>query len=133
MNADDLLRPGYQRQTVANRQTADGFYAETTPDGRLTHFGFYRQGEPRGWMIEDGRATREQIREGHTEEWLRDMIDTVYHQAEADHCVCSFCGKTSAEVATLIAGPDSYTYICDECIEVCGRIVAESKSNQSPA
>lgn len=30
---------------------------------------------------------------------------------------CSFCGKVSSEVTTLIAG--SGVYICDECVSWC--------------
>jgi ClpX C4-type zinc finger len=34
---------------------------------------------------------------------------------------CSFCGKARAEVRNLIAGPN--VFICDECVELCRRIV----------
>lgn len=37
-------------------------------------------------------------------------------------CCCSFCGKPSTQVAKLIAGPG--IYICDECVIVCGEILA---------
>jgi ATP-dependent Clp protease ATP-binding subunit ClpX len=37
--------------------------------------------------------------------------------------LCSFCGKSQAEVKKLIAGPG--VYICDECIELCNDIIAE--------
>ncbi len=36
---------------------------------------------------------------------------------------CSFCGKTQKEVGKLIAGPG--IYICNECVELCGEIIAE--------
>lgn len=36
---------------------------------------------------------------------------------------CSFCGKNQDQVKRLIAGPG--VYICDECIELCGEIIAE--------
>jgi hypothetical protein len=44
--------------------------------------------------------------------------------------VCSFCGKSRADVETLVAGRRSIhfgdtVYICDECIGLCGDIVAE--------
>src|SRR5437870_5809537 len=44
--------------------------------------------------------------------------------------LCSFCGKTQAEVKKLIAGPG--VYICDTCVVVCKNvldkeIVAENK------
>jgi ATP-dependent Clp protease ATP-binding subunit ClpX len=35
--------------------------------------------------------------------------------------MCSFCGKSHAEVKKLIAGPG--VYICNECIEVCATIL----------
>ena len=35
---------------------------------------------------------------------------------------CSFCGKSQAEVAKLIAGP--FVFICDECVEMCNDVVA---------
>jgi hypothetical protein len=35
---------------------------------------------------------------------------------------CSFCLKPSDEVAKLVAGPG--VYICDECVELCGQIIA---------
>ncbi len=36
---------------------------------------------------------------------------------------CSFCGKTQRQVRKLIAGPG--VFICDECIELCDRILEE--------
>jgi ATP-dependent Clp protease ATP-binding subunit ClpX len=41
--------------------------------------------------------------------------------------VCSFCGKTSEMAKKLIAGPG--VYICDECVAVCNRILAEESEN----
>ena len=35
--------------------------------------------------------------------------------------MCSFCGKSHAEVRKLIAGPG--VYICDSCIIVCKSIL----------
>ena len=35
--------------------------------------------------------------------------------------MCSFCGKSQAEVRKLIAGPG--VYICDGCINVCKGIL----------
>ena len=40
---------------------------------------------------------------------------------------CSFCGKSSAEVAKLIAGPG--VYICDECVRLCDDILVEDTSS----
>jgi ATP-dependent Clp protease ATP-binding subunit ClpX len=47
---------------------------------------------------------------------------------------CSFCGKSSDEVAKLIAGPyktsvvpELPVYICDECVARCNEILDESR------
>jgi ATP-dependent Clp protease ATP-binding subunit ClpX len=37
---------------------------------------------------------------------------------------CSFCGKGHSEVVKLIAGPT--VYICNECVELCNEIIADS-------
>jgi len=37
---------------------------------------------------------------------------------------CTFCHKSQYEVRKLIAGPA--VFICDECVELCGQILAES-------
>ena len=37
--------------------------------------------------------------------------------------VCSFCGKNADTARRLIAGPG--VFICDECIDVCKRILDE--------
>jgi ClpX C4-type zinc finger len=36
---------------------------------------------------------------------------------------CSFCSKDKDSVANLVAGPG--VYICDECVNLCNRIIAE--------
>src|SRR5215204_1119872 len=49
--------------------------------------------------------------------------------------MCSFCGKSHAEVRKLIAGPG--VYICDSCINVCKGIldkeISEENRRQSTA
>ncbi|MDX9724736.1 MAG: ATP-dependent Clp protease ATP-binding subunit ClpX [Myxococcota bacterium] len=42
---------------------------------------------------------------------------------------CSFCGKPSADVRKLIAGPD--VHICDECVTLCNEIIAEDLQRES--
>jgi len=42
---------------------------------------------------------------------------------------CSFCGKSAEFAKRLIAGPG--VYICDECIQVCNRILSEDESAAS--
>ena len=38
---------------------------------------------------------------------------------------CSFCGKMQEQVKRIIAGPGCY--ICDECVALCNRIIAEAQ------
>lgn len=38
---------------------------------------------------------------------------------------CSFCGKDQSVVKKLIAGPA--VYICDECVQLCGKILGEQE------
>ncbi len=49
--------------------------------------------------------------------------------------MCSFCGKSHADVRKLIAGPG--VYICDSCINVCKGIldkeISEDSRRQTPA
>ena len=44
--------------------------------------------------------------------------------------ICSFCGKMQKDVFALIAGPS--VYICDECIELCVKIIAIQKEEVLP-
>jgi hypothetical protein len=41
---------------------------------------------------------------------------------------CSFCGKSNKQVTKLIAGPG--VYICNECVGLCGDILAEEISDE---
>ncbi|MDA3958035.1 ATP-dependent Clp protease ATP-binding subunit ClpX [Oceanispirochaeta sp.] len=43
--------------------------------------------------------------------------------------VCSFCGKHSDVAKKLIAGPG--VYICDECVQVCNKIMLEEENVSS--
>jgi len=45
-----------------------------------------------------------------------------------DELRCSFCGKTKNEVRKLIQGPG--VFICDECVELCNEILAESLGDE---
>lgn len=50
------------------------------------------------------------------------------HRSRGDVPTCSFCGKRHDEVNKLIAGPD--VNICDECVSLCGEIVAEDRARK---
>lgn len=39
---------------------------------------------------------------------------------------CSFCGKSSVEATILVKGP--VAVICDECVDLCAKIVAKSRA-----
>ncbi|MDR2404730.1 MAG: ATP-dependent Clp protease ATP-binding subunit ClpX [Spirochaetaceae bacterium] len=43
---------------------------------------------------------------------------------------CSFCGKNGDNARRLIAGPND-VFICDECVEVCRKILAEEDHDLS--
>jgi hypothetical protein len=40
---------------------------------------------------------------------------------------CSFCTKPADEVGTLVAGAG--VFICDECVELCGVVIAEKRTS----
>jgi ATP-dependent Clp protease ATP-binding subunit ClpX len=44
--------------------------------------------------------------------------------------ICSFCSKSADTARRLIAGPND-VYICDECVEVCRKILAEEDHDLS--
>ncbi|HWD20228.1 MAG TPA: ClpX C4-type zinc finger protein, partial [Verrucomicrobiae bacterium] len=43
--------------------------------------------------------------------------------------MCSFCGKSHAEVKKLIAGPG--VYICDNCITLCKSVLDKELSAEN--
>ena len=43
---------------------------------------------------------------------------------------CSFCGKPRSQVQKLIRSPHG-VFICDECVEACGQIIAETKADEA--
>lgn len=49
----------------------------------------------------------------------------------SDMLKCSFCSKAQKQVSQLIAGPG--VYICDECVGVCGEIIAEREAQAANA
>ena len=44
---------------------------------------------------------------------------------------CSFCGKSEDEVEKIVAGPG--VYICNECVDLCKRIIDTEMEQESPA
>ena len=45
-----------------------------------------------------------------------------------DNHICSFCGRSKAEIEHLVAGPAG-VYICDSCILACGHLMEEEKKS----
>ena len=41
---------------------------------------------------------------------------------------CSFCGKPQRLAKKLISSPDSQTFICDDCVEICRDIMRQTSS-----
>jgi hypothetical protein len=56
-----------------------------------------------------------------TESTLRLLARRIKHPL-----CCSFCGKLEDEVKKLVAGPD--VYICDACVHVCTRLMADGEA-----
>ncbi|MBD3376638.1 ATP-dependent Clp protease ATP-binding subunit ClpX [candidate division KSB1 bacterium] len=42
--------------------------------------------------------------------------------------ICSFCGKNSNQVDTIVTGPD--VSICDECVSIANKVVARERSKK---
>jgi hypothetical protein len=61
-----------------------------------------------------------------TESTLRLMARAIRHPL-----CCSFCGKLEGEVKKLVAGPN--VYICDACVGVCNRLMADTEVSTTPA
>ncbi|GAB4453935.1 MAG: ATP-dependent Clp protease ATP-binding subunit ClpX [Anaerolineae bacterium] len=45
---------------------------------------------------------------------------------------CSFCRRTAGQVNHLVAGPDG-VFICDECVEICRRVIDEQMRTRDSA
>ncbi|MEZ5354667.1 MAG: ClpX C4-type zinc finger protein [Bryobacteraceae bacterium] len=123
-----------------SQNPAEPLYAEFHSNGRLKTF---RSGPPggEGKVIvlqvdrsgEEGRVEEAELSyyeaepgvDDDFEQWVRHAIRRIYDLHRHVHR-CGFCEKSNAEVTTLIAGPVSY--ICDECVETCGRILAEREA-----
>jgi len=54
-----------------------------------------------------------------------------HHNYDDMPVVCSFCGKSQAQIDKLIAGPG--VYICNECVDLCVDILDEERGNESSA
>jgi len=55
-------------------------------------------------------------------------------EAAEEAFLCSFCGKSQADVTHLISSPQGTgvapAHICDKCVEVCNSILADIRSGK---
>ncbi len=55
---------------------------------------------------------------------VSEMLKAVVGRRPSGDLYCSFCHKSATDVKKLIAG--QHVHICDECVELCVQILAES-------
>jgi ATP-dependent Clp protease ATP-binding subunit ClpX len=55
------------------------------------------------------------------------MKETDVVKAQTKRLRCSFCGKSKDETLKLISGPG--VYICDQCVALCNKILAEESAH----
>ena len=48
-----------------------------------------------------------------------------------NNAICSFCGKSQNEVKKLISSPDTLSYICDGCVDICKEIIKEQETKKT--
>jgi hypothetical protein len=85
-------------------------------------------------LFEVATALEESLEKAYGEKW-HTLVPEVAD--EGDQSRCSFCGKDQSAAKKLIAGPS--VFICDDCVELCHRIVRQkvklqekSKPSQRP-
>jgi hypothetical protein len=85
-----------------------------------------KRGEIARELLQIGSALEDTLKRAIGEDW-----DTQVPKFEDDrkHLTCSFCGKSQNEVRKLVAGPSGH--ICDECIELCKKILVEEADTGS--
>ena len=49
-------------------------------------------------------------------------------QPESEKAICSFCGKSQADVRKMVSGPKG-VFVCDECIVLCLQIASHEGLN----
>lgn len=50
-----------------------------------------------------------------------------------DQVKCSFCGKRGRDVEAIVCGATPDIAICNECVDLCGEIMAEEREGSRPA
>ena len=113
---DRRLRPLVQRMADAIERD------EPDPDDRRCSFCFKSQHQVPKFIAGTNMYICNECVEVGTSLVRRDE-DEGEVQAGQEHMRCSFCTKPLGEVETIIAGPG--TNICNECLELCVRIITE--------
>jgi len=49
--------------------------------------------------------------------------------SEQRFAICSFCGKNSSQVETIVTGPD--VSICNECVKIANKVIARERSKKA--
>ncbi len=49
-------------------------------------------------------------------------------QSEHRFAICSFCGKNSSQVETIVTGPD--VSICNECVAIANKVISRERSKK---
>ena len=81
----------------------DGLYAEMLKSGQVTHFGFYSQGEPSGWIM-DLQADSLQVRKVETIR-LPDEYGEPLSQEDVDHWVDVIARERGERELSSVAEP----------------------------
>jgi hypothetical protein len=77
-------------------------------------------------LLQIGAVLEETLSQAYGARW-----DSHVPKVSEKEANCSFCGKKADEVQKLIAGPA--VHICDECVKLCGDIVAEEAGHDTAA
>ncbi len=43
---------------------------------------------------------------------------------------CSFCGRNQLETKNMITSPDGMSFICEDCVSICGDMLAKTKKSK---
>jgi hypothetical protein len=129
-----------------------GLYAEFYADGQLAHFGYYMEGNPRGWAVYlnhgefRGRAERSDRIEysgNNTESDNLDCLTTDFQaeaQAESEifrewvkHWISEICDRAEFTLRCSFCRKSQSevrkliagpeAYICNECVDLCAGIL----------
>lgn len=73
--------------------------------------------------------TKHPTNEKSSKDFEGDTQQTETHE-DLDDLFCSFCGRSRGEVGKLVQSP-SGVYICDDCVEACTMMIAQSDAEEA--